>query len=897
MTQEAWIMNATLKNNILMGTAHDDARYVETVNACQLIADLEQLAGSDQTEIGERGINLSGGQKQRVAFARAVYSGRSVVLMDDPLSAVDSHVCTALFRQCIQGVMRDRTRVLVTHAIQFLPEADHIIVVDRCAIAFQGTYDELLQSSIDPALYTVGNGNLTPGGSQKNHGEEHVHKDDSTSANVSAGMFKPVPVPQSSTSEATSSGSLIAEEHQEAGAIKMDTVKWYIQQQGFGWFVLTLIMFAIAQALNVATQLILSWWSAHTTLVGRVTNDEQYIQWYGIFIAGAILALATQNIPFNTCMINCARDCHEWMVRSVIRCPTSYFDTTPTGRILARFSKDLANMDYQIPWTLSTSYTLVFAIMGSIGIMTYSVQYLLIMWAVLLVCFGFIFAYYGATNRAQKRLEAINRTPMAAIMNETLGGISTVRAYGMIPFYQKKHQAAMDLASRSTYSWRLSQFWLSIRIQALGAVVVVCASAVFCGVIISLDRNDAISQLPTMSLSLTNAISIAQFLGFMTAMMAELESAMSSVERVKEFCNELPQERDIVYSDEKQQVAVVSNNDDATVLAKVNEAPARFRNKNVTVAPPLPVGWPASGELRFEHASLRYRDGLPLVLRDLNLVMPTGTKVGVVGRTGSGKSTLMLALFRILEVTQLSDAESAEVAERTKTVTEVRSGSISLDGRDIATIQLQDLRSAITIIPQDPLLFAGTVRSNVDPFSQHSDERVWAVVGQVGLQERVLAATAVVSADDVAALPAMSAERVATALACPVAARGANFSVGHAQLLCLARALLKKCKLLLLDEATASVDQDTDNKIQRTIRESFAHCTVLTIAHRLQTIMDSDRVLVMEHGVAVEYDAPFTLLGKPKGAGATFRGMVEALGEEQAAVMYEIAERKFYGGS
>jgi ABC-type multidrug transport system fused ATPase/permease subunit len=428
---------------------------------------------------------------------------------------------------------------------------------------------------------------------------------------------------------------------------------------------------------------------------------------------------------------------------------------------------------------------------------------------------------------------------------------------------------------------------------------------VFSVVIMSMSRQDAISNLPVMALSLTNSIAMAQFLGILTNLSSELESALSSVERVKEYCDDLPQERDVRYeggSDDGEDGGGGSLRRGMRPEHEHTEcgSGAGSVNKNTTAAPPLPQGWPSSGELRFEHASLRYREGLPLVLSNLNLTIETGAKVGVVGRTGSGKSTLMLALFRILEIATLTDQEEASQRKDGDMTasSSLRHGAIFLDGRDIATIALRNLRSAITIIPQDPLLFAGTIRSNVDPFEQHTDERIWSVLEQVGLRDRIMAASADSEATEENGDASCSA--MDRGLNCAVAARGANFSVGQRQLLCLARALLKECRLLLLDEATASVDQDTDTKIQRTIREAFAHCTVLTIAHRLQTIMDSDRVLVMENGIAVEYDTPFALLSRrdddPGLTGARFKGMVGALGEEQAAAMYEIAERKLQGG-
>lgn len=870
MTQEAWIMNATVKANIVMGSDFDEDRYVEAVNVCQLIPDLEQLNYSDATEIGERGINISGGQKQRVAFARALYSNRSVVLMDDPLSAVDSHVCTALFRDCIQGAMKHKSRVLVTHQVQFLPEADHIVVVDKCQIVFQGSYEELLASGLDiGALTAAASSPVAAAEIAAVSSSTPMSGAPSTAAPPTAPHhskqstgFQPIPLPKSTNQKQR---QLMQDEHQVQGTIKWTTMVWYLRNQGYGMVACTFFAYMFAQLINVLTSLILSWWSGRTPILGHTLTNEQYIMYYGIFSAGSIATMMLQTVPFNRCMLNCARGCHEAMLTCLLRCPTSYFDTTPVGRILSRFSKDLDNMDQQIPWTLGTVYQLLFTILGSIGIIAYTAPYMLIAMGVLGIVFCCLFTYYAGTNRAQKRLEAVNRTPMTAIMNETLGGLPTLRAYHMIPYYQKKHEIAADLTSRSTYNWRLSQRWLSVRVQLITAATILSAGLLFCGLIVNMGRQEAIENLPLMALSLTNAMMIAGYLGMLTNISTELESAMSSVERTKEFCDELPQERDVVYDDSDDGSGGASegqHNEAVAAIALSKDVAAKSAVVSKEVFPALPQGWPSTGELQFEHASLRYRNGLPLVLQDLTFVVPHGSKVGVVGRTGSGKSTLMLALFRVVELSQ-------------RTGSPEDTGRILLDGRDIATVKLFDLRSRITIIPQDPLLFAGTIRSNVDPFSQCTDERVWTVIRHVGLGERV--------------------ERSGDGLNCPVSERGSNFSVGQRQLICLARALLKECRLLLLDEATASVDQETDAMIQKTIRESFQHCTVLTIAHRLQTIMDSDKVLVMDKGRVVEYDSPYRLLAPTMGetgdtSARLFRSMVDALGPEQAALMHSIAK-------
>jgi ATP-binding cassette, subfamily C (CFTR/MRP), member 1 len=473
----------------------------------------------------------------------------------------------------------------------------------------------------------------------------------------------------------------------------------------------------------------------------------------------------------------------------------------------------MEQMDLSIPEAMNSFYNLAFQILGSYGLMIYSATYLVAVIVVLLVVLAVVYKYYSTTNRAQKSLEAANRSPMASVLNETLGGLPTIRAYGMTNHFTAKHALRLRLSVRSVYSWRVSQRWFSVRMDAISSTVVLATTLIICGLLVSSD--DRATAAPVMSLAITYSISVATAFGFLTTISSEIESGMSSVERVKEYCDELPQEKVVVYG----------------------------TGPNDTHAPS--PHWPSAGRVEFRGASLRYRDGLPLVLKHLTVCVEAGHKIGIVGRTGSGKSTIMLALFRMVELAE---------------------GSITFDDVDIATLNTKDLRNKITIIPQDPMLFQGTVRSNLDPFLQATDDDVWRVLDTVGISERV--------------------KRDGEGLSCAVAEKGANFSVGQRQLLCLARALLKNCKILLLDEATASVDFEADALIQRTLRTAFKECTVLTIAHRLATVIDSDRIMLMEHGVLKEYDSPANLV---RSDASLFNAMLKRLGPEQYGLLYNEA--------
>ena len=821
LSQEAWIMNATVRDNILMGLPYDKKKYVEIVNSCQLMADLEQLPASDETEIGERGVNISGGQKQRVAFARAAYCNRDIILMDDPLSAVDAHVCLALFDECIQKTLGGRTRVLVTHQIQFLPSADFIIVVDNCRIAFAGTYDELQRSTVDVAAMIAAQSPGTPQAqavkdeaddaaspqSQENQHAAHlVHRDD-------------IPAPKKEEL-----GGLIDSEHQVQGSVSSETVGWYLGIQGVVPVLLVFALFVVNRGCSVVADMMVSWWSTRTDVAGYTLysksnpkNQDLYLQWYGIFIGLTLVTTLGRQYMFVVCMVNACQTLHSKMLYALLHAPSSFFDTTPAGRIISRFSKDIEMIDLTIPESLNFFYTLVLVVLGAFAVMCYGAPYLSIIIVVMLVVFYFMFVYFTATNRAQKRLEATNRSPMASVLNETLGGLATIRAYAVQSDFMRKHYGAITKSARSVYNFRQTRAWFSVRVDAISSFITISTAVICCGLLISYSHTDQLTLLPIMALAVTFSMSIGGATGFLVNLAGELEAGFSSIERVKEYSDSLPQEREVVYGENGA------------------EKPA--------------VDWPSQGQVAFENASLRYRDGLPLVLKSITCTIQARHKIGIVGRTGSGKSTIMLALFRMVELAE---------------------GRILFDGVDIAGLTMSDLRSKITIIPQDPLLFAGTIRSNLDPFNYSSDAELWDVLDKVGIRDRV--------------------EKEGNGLQCVVVERGANFSVGQRQLLCLARALLKKCRILLLDEATASVDFESDAMIQRAIRSEFHHCTVLTIAHRLATVIDSDRVMVLQAGELKEFEHPSTLL---ESEGSIFHGMVKSLGEEQYAFLKLQAKEAF----
>jgi ABC-type multidrug transport system fused ATPase/permease subunit len=804
--QEPWIMNGSLRQNILLDQPFDEAKYLSAVAVSQLIPDLRELDSSDQTEIGERGVNLSGGQKQRVALARAVYSDRDIVVMDDPLSAVDSHVCVAIFEKCIMGALRSKTRVLVTHQTQFLPSADHIIVLDRCRVMFQGSYDELLRSTLDVTAI------MRHGSSPESTREADGTKEVTDGADSTTSAVRPadepaneIPAPRSAVVK-----TLMSREAQASSSLSLGIIAFYIRLQGWALVSVTMLLFACWRIASVVAELMIAWWSGRNEVIGHTLSQNQYLLWYGIFTALTGFFLVLRQIPFVSAMMNVARTSHHSMVQRLLRAPTWFFDTTPAGRVMSRFSKDIEQMDLAFPESMVFFYNLLFRILGVYAMMAISAPYIVIVIVALLALFILLLIYYTATNRQQKRLEAVNRSPIVAVLGETVGGLVTLRAYNAIGMFSAKFSSGVSRSARSLYSWRVSQRWLSVRTDAITSLTVASMGIITTGLMISYSAEKRQQNYSLISLGIMNSLTVGGALSFFVQMIADMENGFSSIERVKEYCEELPQEANATYDEHR---------------------------------PKPPASWPAHGHIEIQDLSLRYRDGLPLVLEKVNLDVQPGWKVGIVGRTGSGKSSMMLALFRIVEAA---------------------SGRILIDGVDAKDVAMDDLRCKITIIPQDPLLFRGSVRYNIDPFEQSTDEEVWEALKKVGLEERV--------------------QRDGQGLGCDVEDKGANFSVGQRQLLCLARALLRNSRILLLDEATASVDAESDALIHRILREEFRAATVLTIAHRLATIADADRVCVLDRGHVAEYDAPHTLLQDSE---SQFFGMVAALGP---AMMQEISD-------
>uniref|UniRef100_A0A8C2FIF7 Uncharacterized protein n=1 Tax=Cyprinus carpio TaxID=7962 RepID=A0A8C2FIF7_CYPCA len=790
--QQAWIQNATVMDNILFGSNLDEERYRSVVDACALGPDLDLLPGRDQTEIGEKGINLSGGQKQRVSLARAVYSSADVYLLDDPLSAVDSHVGKHLFERVIgpTGLLKDKTRILVTHGISFLPYVDEIVVLVNGVVSEVGSYDGLRASkgAFSEFLETYGkeessNANgLEPqaDGSPEDIVSSTLKRENSL--RHSQRLRKNSSVRSKKDSGDKKGQRLIEKETMETGRVKFSVYLQYLRSMGWCFITWSFLFYFIQNVAFIGQNLWLSDWTEDSVEYFNTTYPN-HIRDMRIGVFGA-LGLAQGFLVFlGTILladgsISASRTLHTSLLSNILKVPMVFFDTTPSGRIVNRFAK--VYMDEIIPMSFRSCILCLLGVLGTLFVICLATPIFTAVVVPMAVIYYFVQRFYVATSRQLRRLDSVSRSPIYSHFGETVSGISVIRAYGHQQRFLKQNEDTIDQNLKSVYPWIVSNRWLAMRLEFLGNLVVF-----FSALFAVISRDSLNSGL--VGLSISYALNVTQTLNWLVRMTSELETNIVAVERVRE------------YAEIK------------------NEAPWITSNRP-------PDDWPTAGNIHFENYKVRYRPELELILHGITCDIQRTEKIGIVGRTGAGKSSLTNCLFRIIEASE---------------------GRILIDGIDISTLGLHDLRSRLTIIPQDPVLFSGTLRMNLDPFEKFSDEEIWSVLELAHLK------------DYVRGLP--------TGLQHEVSEGGENLSVGQRQLLCLARALLRKSRILILDEATAAVDLETDDLIQNTIRTEFSHCTVLTIAHRLNTILDSSRVMVLDSGKIVEFDSPSVLLNNKQG--------------------------------
>lgn len=816
-SQSAWIQSATIKHNILFGSPYDPQRYRHVLEACELLPDLAMLEDGDQTIVGEKGVSLSGGQKQRINIARALYNDANTVLLDDCLSALDSRVGSDIFANVIAGpAMKGKTRILVTHALYVLSSCDWIVLMEDGKIAEQGTFADLRGAHGKVSdilnLYTKDKSGDSAEESKKmdaetseaNPTEESVlheavvveqsqEEEEEEAAGRAAGLTGAAKVeeaqdlneanekkesrtgetpttPRDQAQEEKKPKALLQAEERYSGSVSSGVYMKYLRAAPlwllFPPFAVSLIIF---QGSTIVSPLWLMWWQDNSF---KQVPSGVYMGLYAVFGATQSLGLLGMGVIFSLFSISSATTLHNKMLHRILHAPFSFFDTTPQGRVTHRFSKDVDTLDNIIGDMSRMLIGTIVQVVGSIVLIAVLTPWFLIAVAAVVAIYLFIALYYRSTAREVRRVDAVLRSNMHEHFSEALNGVSTIRAYGQTEDFVVENCKRIDRENRAYWLAQICQRWLSIRLDFLGSLLVFAVALLSTGTRFSIGPGKS-------GVALSYIMTAQSLFGWVIRHSAELENNMSAVERVVHYATHVEQERPYHVPDVDQSIAAT---------------------------------WPQKGEISFEHVDAQYKTGTRKVLNNLNLHIRPGEKIGFVGRTGAGKSTLVTLLLRTLEL---------------------HGGRILIDGVDISTIGLHRLRSSLTLIPQDAVIYSGTLRYNLDPLGEYDDERLWDALHRTSLST--------------------------LSLDMEISEEGGNLSAGQRSLVSIARAMIRRTRICILDEATASIDQKTDRTIQNLIETSFDGITTLTVAHRIQTIVNYDRVCVLDQGCIAEVGPPEVL--------------------------------------
>ncbi|CUT98873.1 multidrug resistance associated protein 1 [Echinococcus multilocularis] len=863
VSQQSWIFNATLRENILFHHPYDPERYAKIIKACALEPDIKLLPMGDLTDIGDKGVNLSGGQKLRVSLARACYADADVYLLDDPLAAVDTHVASHLLKHVLGrgGLLSGRTRIMATHNPSAIAASDRVAVLDSGRLVEYGSYSTLIRrpashlnaflrseelrqrisereaASESAAAAEVETSVVSSFRRRRTSTESHAGSyapasdlaeltlmetealdpevtDDAEPLSSAQSRSSPIKEAQESNRKASRAykSATIAKgektdgepkgnlETSAIGRVKLVVFWMYIRNMGLGLFLGGVLFLFFTQIAWLGNNIWLADWSndaskfVNNTGVSSNQTTVQPMKSVGLRL-GVYAVIGMCQVAFNVsaCMmlavgsVRAVKVLHHQLLSCVLHVPTSFFDSVPQGRIMNRFSNEISTVDNHLMISMRSMLTTLFSCLITFALCALPSAYILILLACLLGFYATMQNLFVTTSRQLKRLDSVSKSPIFSHFAETLLGVDTIRAYGLCDLFVNTSDTRVDANNRALFGTLIANRWLSMVLETVGNLLTFSVSVAFVAT-----RDTLAAGFAGLVISYT--LNIIQGLSWFVRMSTEFETNVVSVEKIREYSK-------------------------LTI-----EAPWEVPAKQP------PAQWP-QGEIEFINYSTRYRDDLDPVLRSISFTIKPGEKIGIVGRTGSGKSSLVLALFRIIEANE---------------------GEIRLDGQNIAEIGLHDLRGRITLIPQDPVLFSGTLRFNLDPFNTHTDKTVWEALTLANLRSFV-------------------EETSSDGLEMTIAEGGNNLSVGQRQLVCLARALLRRSRVLVLDEATAAVDPQTDQLIQHTVRKEFASSTVITIAHRLDTIIDYDRIMVLDAGRLIEMGPPKELAGR---SGSLFRGML-----------------------
>ncbi|MED6217530.1 ATP-binding cassette sub- C member 8 [Stylosanthes scabra] len=770
VSQTPWIQSGTIRDNILYGKPMEKTRYEYTIKICALDKDIDGFSHGDLTEIGERGINMSGGQKQRIQLARAVYSDADIYLLDDPFSAVDAHTASILFNDCVKTALRSKTVILVTHQVEFLSEVDQILVMERGKITQSGSYKDLLiAGTAFEQLLNAHRDAIT--GVKKNNEKERVlenvvsvHPEDSHGLDLANAGGQ---------ADISSKVELTQEEEKEIGDIGWKPFCDYILFPKSSWLLCFCIL---AQLAFVGLQAASTFWLALAIEIPKVTSSI-LIGVYAVISFLAVVFTYLRSFLGAHVGLKASKAFFSAFNDAIFSAPMLFFDSTPVGRILTRASSDLSILDFDMAFATFFVIGEIIELSTMIGIIVSVTWQVLIVAIPALGASKYLQGYYQASARELMRINGTTKAPLMNFTAETSLGVITIRATKMMDRFFKSYLKLVDTDATLFFHSNAATEWLILRIEALQNMTLFTAALL----LVLLPKGYVAPGLVGVSLSYAFSLTLTQV--FLTKCFCNLSNYLISLERIKQFIN-IPSEPSPIVEDKRP-----------------------------------PSSWPSRGRIDLRSLEIRYRPNAPLVLKGISCTFKEGSRVGVVGRTGSGKTTLISALFRLVEPA---------------------GGDILIDGINVCSIGLKDLRMKLSIIPQEPTLFKGSIRTNLDPLGLYTDDEIWKALEKCQLKATI------------SVLPNL--------LDSSVSNEGENWSVGQRQLFCLGRVLLKRNRILVLDEATASIDSATDVILQRVIRQEFSECTVITVAHRVPTVIDSDMVMVLSYGKLIEYDEPSRLM-------------------------------------
>ncbi|CAK4921712.1 unnamed protein product [Aphanomyces euteiches] len=759
--QLPWLQNLTIRDNILFDLPFDSNWYNQVVQACTLGSDLAFFSAGDQTEIGSKGVTLSGGQKARVSLARACYSDADIYILDAPFAAVDAIVQNEIWTKCILGLLQHKTIFLVTHHHDMI----NLPFVDR---TIEIKHGQLIETNA------------------KGHGKRPRRQEmEHLIAEMSIAQQSTSILPPTSLHwDQTVSGQLVIPEERPVGRVSLEIFAAYFKALGGWWFVVVLlVILCLWQGLQVASVLWLSNWTnanMTTSNPAKLQADAQFhLGVYALLTLGSAVAVLFRVLIVYRAGFRASKAMYIDLIQALLHAPLRFFDSTPVGRILNRLGGDMSQVDSLLPLDMGYFCATSFILLFSIWAIVVSIKFMAIVLLPLAAIYFKVGAMYIQPARECERLVKVGKSPLRSTMTEAIEGALVVRAFGSLQLgrFDRRFQFHVNLTNEATCCQAFVTQWFACRIQIISATLVLVTGL---SLVYLQDRLSA----GVVGLVFSYSLQITSQLEGMISVWSELETEMVAPERIAEYTHEIDQ-----------------------------EAPR-------TIAGATSSSWPQTGSIQFADVSFCYKLNGPLALQDISFTVEPGEKIGIVGCTGAGKSSLTMALFRINELT---------------------SGRIVLDGVDIAAIGLKTLRESIAIIPQSPILFKGTLRQYLDPLDESTDASLWKVLQSVQLASRIDHLETIVEEN------------------------GTNFSVGQRQMLCMARALLRRSRIVVMDEATAAMDHSTDQILQHVIRLAFVNATALTIAHRLDTVLDSDRILVLDQGQLVQNDPPTALIQAQSG--------------------------------